>query len=128
MTGGVHAATGLASAKDEKQASTGAQDRPHTKRLRMLRDWWLLPGDVLGVVLERRLASSGALAGSVPAQGPQLLEVDVAAAEDADDFRPRRRVDQAVQQCGHRRSGSTLHDDFAVVHRPEQGVEDRPVA
>src|SRR5262245_26277921 len=60
----------------------------------------------------------------VPAHAGELVELDVAAAQHADDCRAGLGVHQAVQERRHRRGGRTLDDDLRPRERPEQGLED----
>src|SRR5512133_3686882 len=50
--------------------------------------------------------------GLVPAQPAELREVQVAAAEDADDIRPRRRFDLTSAECGDGRRGRPFSDEL----------------
>src|SRR5579859_653549 len=60
----------------------------------------------------------------IPLQSPELIQVYVAAAEYGHNLRSRGRLDQAMQQRGHRRCGGAFHHQLAVRHDPDHRVED----
>src|SRR5215471_5910701 len=60
----------------------------------------------------------------VPAETLELVEIHIPAAQHANDLRAGRRLDQPVQERGHRRRSGTFRHELRVVHRPDDGIED----
>src|SRR5918999_5939727 len=60
----------------------------------------------------------------IPAQAAKLGQIEVAAAEHADDLRPGRRVDLPSAERRDSRRRRPLGDELCVGHRPKDVLED----
>src|SRR3989442_15439396 len=68
--------------------------------------------------------SRAAMLKSIPLQSFELLQVHVSTAQHAHHLRPSRRFHKPIQNGRDRRGGCAFSHQLAVMHDPDQRIED----